>query len=157
MKTIVIGPSLSGKTTLVKQLRSTTNLPISEIDEELTRLNNGEYPSDSDYKNRVLVPHIVQQILSQNEIIFFTNTNYFSIDDLKLARQKGFKIVVLSLSLEELQKRNISRVKNEGYADQSQWFAGMLKYLQQIIDEGVVDKVIDGNQSQQAIIEDLLQ
>ena len=92
-----------------------------EIDEELTRLNNGVYPADNEYKVKVLTPRIVNSILKQKEIIFFTNTNYFSISDLRGAHKNGFTIIQLHLSLAEATKRNWYRVNNEGYSDLSEW------------------------------------
>ena len=77
MKAIVIGASLSGKTTLISHLRKNFKLPFSEIDEELTRVNNGKYPEDSEYKVEVLAPGIVSDILHREDIVFFTNTDYY--------------------------------------------------------------------------------
>jgi|WetSurMetagenome_2_1015567.scaffolds.fasta_scaffold194665_3 adenylate kinase family enzyme len=156
MKTIVIGPSLSGKTTIIRELRKTTNIPVSEMDAMLTEANNGDFPSDIDYKNTVLAPKVIADILSKEEIIFFTNTNYFSLEDLQRAKEKGFKIVILDMTKEELIKRNNNRVKNEHYQDQSQWLDGMLKYQNNLIEKGLVDQKLDGSQSINQIISDLL-
>ncbi len=155
-KAIVIGTSLSGKTTLIKYLRSKTNLMLSEIDEELTLLNNGEYPSDDDYKKNVLTPKVISKIISEDDIVFFTNTDYFSIDDLTNAKKNGVQIIQLKLSLEMLRERNRLRVQNEGYADLSQWFEGMLKYQDEIRSAGLVDFVIDANQPIEEVANDLL-
>ena len=62
MKAIIIGPSLTGKTTLVKYLRNTTKLLVSEMDEELTRLNNNIYPKDKEYKHNILTPKVIKNI-----------------------------------------------------------------------------------------------
>jgi len=156
MKLIVIGSSLSGKTTLVSHLRQLTNVPVSEMDEELTRTNNGQFSVDNDYKHHVLAPNIIKNIISLDNIIFFTNTDYFTIEDLKSAKEKGFKILQLVLNLEELQKRNEKRVRNENYDDQSQWFEGMLEYQKEIRDFGLVDKVIDVNGPIEKIVQDIL-
>src|SRR3989344_2351911 len=98
MKIIVIGTSLSGKTTLIRLLRSQTNLPISEIDEELTLLNGGEYPADYKLKHEVVTPRVIKKILGQDAVIFFINTNYFSVEDLNQAKKLGFKVVQLDLN-----------------------------------------------------------
>jgi tRNA A37 N6-isopentenylltransferase MiaA len=155
MKIIVIGPSLSGKTTLTKELRKNNNLPISEMDEELTTLNGGEYPPNIDYKNDVLVPKIIRKILKQKEIIFFTNTNYFSEKDLKKAKNLGFKIIQLNVEYQELKKRNSKRVEDEKYEDLSLWLKGMLTYQKKILEKGLVDEVINGNQAISQIINQL--
>lgn len=145
MKAIIIGTCLSGKTTLVRYLRTNTKLPVLEVDEELTRLNNGVYPTDDKYKHTILIPQIVEDILNRDDIVFFTNTDYFTPTDLKDARSKGFKIVQLWLNLSELQKRNKLRMKNEGYPDVSEWLSGMTEYQTEIKQLDLVDLVIEAN------------
>lgn len=157
MKTIIIGASLSGKTTLVRHLRVATDWPISEIDEELTRRNGGTYPLDYKYKHEVLAPQVVQDIMSRESIVFFTNTDYFLEDDLRLARDKGFKIVQLSLNIEKLKKRNEMRVKKEGYDDLSKWLPGMLQYQNIIRQHGLVDFIIDADRHFEKIIEEIIE
>ena len=145
MKLIIIGPSLSGKTTLINELRKDNDFSISEMDELLTALNEGEYPLDVNYKNNVLVPQIIEKILDQKDIIFFTNTNYFGEKDLKNAKNTGFKIIQLDVDYQELMGRNLNRVNNENYEDMSPWLKGMLAYQNEIQKKGLVDEIIDAN------------
>lgn len=156
MKLIIIGPSLSGKTTLVRYLRQNTDFNVSEIDEELTKLNGGKYPNDNEYKHNLLVPKIIEKLLKLENIVFFTNTDYFTHTDLSRAKSLGFKIIQLDISLSELKKRNIKRVKEDGYNDLSQWLAGMLKYQQEISEAGLLDLKIDATQSTYDIVEEIL-
>ena len=156
MKLIVIGTSLSGKTTVIRQLRLETKIPVSEMDEELKRLNKGSYPTDSEYKNKVLAPKVIENVLKKEKIIFFTNTNYFAVADLRRAKQKGFKIIQLVLDKEQMMKRNEQRVRNEGYEDHSKWFDGMLKYQEELREKGLVDKVIQTGQPTSNIVKELL-
>lgn len=156
MKAIVIGASVSGKTTLVRYLRRNTDLLVLEVDEELTRINNGQYPEDVNYKHNVLAPKIIEDILSRDNIVFFTNTNYFTVKDLKTAKVKGFKIIQMELNLDQLKKRNEDRVKSEGYDDLSQYFGGMAKYQKDIRDKGLVDKIINVNQPIENVAGELL-
>ncbi|MBM3254483.1 MAG: hypothetical protein FJZ16_09540 [Candidatus Omnitrophica bacterium] len=153
MKGIIIGASLSGKTTVVKYLRSDTNIRISEIDEELTVSNGGKYPTDAEKRHKKLVPRIIRNLLNKENILFFTNTDYFSLDDLREARNKGFKILLLELSLNELRRRNKERVNNEGYEDLGRWLEGMVGYQEKVKNSGLVDLVIDANQPVEKIAE----
>ncbi len=155
MKAIVIGSSLSGKTTIIRYLRSHTNLVISEMDEELTRLNSGTYPSDDDYKNNVLAPKVIKEMLNQ-DILFFTNTDYFKVDDLKIVKRNGFKIVQLDLDLSQLEERNEQRVKNEGYSDLSQYLEGMVRYQEEMKEKGLIDKIIRTDKPVEEIVEELV-
>jgi hypothetical protein len=52
MKVIVIGTSLSGKTTL--------------------------------YKYKVLAPKVIDEVLNKESVLFFTNTDYFSDEELTI-------------------------------------------------------------------------
>jgi len=156
MKAIIIGTSLSGKTTIVRYLRKNTDYNICEIDEELTRINSGTFPENTKKKDNVLAPKIIKQILKSENILFFTSTDYFSDKDLTDARNLDFKIIQLNLSLDELRKRNEYRVKNEGYENMSQWLNGMNEYQERIFSKGLVDKRIDATQSTPKIVEELL-
>lgn len=152
MRAIVIGASLSGKTTIVKQLLSNSNVSISEMDEELTRLNNGRYPTDSEYKHKTLAPKVIRDVLSQEYILFFTNTDYFSLQNLQEAKEKGFKVVLIKVGLSELLRRNKNRVANEGYEDLSNYLEGMVNYLDQVEQSGLADEIISGNRPTKDIV-----
>jgi hypothetical protein len=125
------------------------------MDEELTEMNEGKYPSDNNYKNKVLVPKIIEKLLGKEEILFFTNTDYFSLNDFQKAKEKGFKIIQINVGYKELQKRNSDRVKNKGYDDASVWLKGMVEYQKTIRETGLVDTTIDGKQSTLQIIKQL--
>lgn len=155
-KTIIVGASTVGKTTIAKHLKTITKLKISESDDVLTELNGGAYPSDTDYKMKVLAPQMVKKVLNQHNIIFFTNTDYFSPEELKIARQNGFVIILLSLAREKMSKRNKYREKIEGYENHSKYFDDMLRYQQDILNKGLVDNVIDTDKPVEQICEDIL-
>lgn len=155
-KSLIIGSSLAGKTTLIKFLRGNFNIEVQEIDEELNRLNGGTFPKDMEYKNNVLIPKIKQEVLNKDKIIFFANVHYFTPEDIVVARQRGFKIILLHVDRDELETRNKYRVKNEGYKDQSQWFNAQLQHQKEIIDKGLVDRVIETNRSVEDIAQELI-
>ena len=147
MKVIIIGASLSGKTTLIRYLQSReSEIPIEEMDALLTRENGGVFPIDINRKNE-LAREVVRKILTEDKIIFFTNTDYFTLNDLFEAKRNGFKIIQLVLEIEELQKRNKYRSENKGYEDLSQWLGGMIRYQKEIKDAGLVDKILDAKLS----------
>lgn len=156
MKIVVIGASLSGKTTIAQKLQGKTKDRIIEMDEMLTDLNKGVYPKDSDYKHKVLVPKIISKVLKQEDIIFFTNTDYFTLNDLSKAKGKGFKIIQLEVGLNELTKRNRNRVEKEKYEDLSKYFRGMLQYQQIIKKKGLIDKIINSDQQIDKVVEEIL-
>ncbi len=156
MKIIVFGASLSGKTTITGLLRENHDFNISEIDEELTNLNGGTFPEDTKRKHLVLVPKVIKKILDQKNILFFCNTDYFSDQDIINAKELGFKIFQLDVSLDELQRRNKYRRENKGYEDMSQWLKGMSEYQDHIFKKGFVDEKINANLPIQEVVQDLV-
>jgi len=118
-------------------------------------MNKGKYPSDSDYKNKILVPKIIKKLLSKNDCIFFTNTDYFSLGDLQKAKNKGFKIIQIDVGDKELLKRNTERIKKEGYDDSSKWLKGMVEYQRNIRGKGFVNEFVDGEKPTLQIVKQL--
>ena len=108
------------------------------------------------YAGMSLSPLYIQKILSLSNVVFFTNTDYFGLDDLRKAKNKGFKIIQFELDINELKKRNENRVKNEGYDDLSKWFEGMIQYQKQIKKAGMVDITIQADKSKEKIAEETL-
>lgn len=153
---IIIGASTSGKSTLVKFLREKLQASIQEMDEELIRLNGGNYPKDSDYKMNILSPKIVTEVLNKDSIIFFTNTDYFRPEDLRTARQNGFIIILLTLDRKEMEKRNKHRVENEGYDDLSKYFDNMADYIKEIQNQDLFDVIVDTNKPVQDLEKEIL-
>ena len=156
-KAIVIGPSTTGKSTLVAYFRENTAVPVSESDEELTRMNGGTYPHGFEYRMAHIVPKMIEDILGQERMIFFSNTHYFAPDDLIKARQKKFKVMQLSLARELMVSRSKYRQEHDGYEDHTQYFDSMLAYQQDILERGLVDNVIDTNKPVQEIAAEILQ
>ncbi len=118
-------------------------------------INDGVFPLDTEYKNNILFPKVANLILSKSEIIFFTNSWYFSIQQLEEAREKGFKIVQLQVSLDVLKKRNIER-QNKGYDNLEQYLKDMVEYQRIIKKQNLVDYIVDGEQQVEKVTSDLL-
>lgn len=153
-KAIIIGPPLVGKTTLVNYLREHTNFLILELDEELFKLNNGTWPADEEYRNKVLVHKVVDDIKIMDKVIFFTT--YFSIDDLKKAKENKFKIIQLMLDKSELIKRNAERMQNKGELDAAEALKENLKLQDDINNAGVFDKIIYTNKPVEDIASEII-
>src|SRR5665213_3343057 len=146
MKLLVIGSQLSGKTTLVRYLRKNTDIPVSEIDEEILNLNNNEWPKENKYKDEVLIPQIYGSVASRDGIIFFINSA-FPTELLRSFKDNDFKIILLKLSRDEINRRNAYRMEYEGYDDAMQWIDGQLANHQKIRAQGFIDKAIDATGS----------
>lgn len=153
MHVIIIGASTTGKTTIAKHLgQELPELPIQEADAILTNLNGGAYPQDTELKMKKLAPTMVKQVLAQPEIIFFTNTDYFTIQDLAAARNDSFRVVLLQLAKKKMLERNQQRVAEDGYDDLSSYFDSMLDYQQKIIDAEMVDQIVDCDQTIEKVV-----
>jgi len=149
MKLIVIAPSLAGKTTLARYLKPLLLTRVCEIDELITKINGGVFPTDDNYKHRVIAPKVIKYILDQESILFLTNTDYWGSNDLVKAKENGFKIVLINTPKDELLRRNVERMKHEGYADMSVFIDGMLLYMNSV--KNLADREIDGTLRYQEI------
>lgn len=152
-KIIVLSPAAGGKSTLVRFLRRQTELQVAEVDEEILKSNNGAWP-EREYKDNIILPKIAQRILAQDSIIYFTYR--FSEDDLKEAHKRDFKIIQLDVDINELHKRNLKRMAEEGYDDISHWFEIQLKNYQELREKGLIDQVIDGHQATEQIAQQII-
>lgn len=153
-KLIILAPSTGGKSTLMRYLREhSPNLPVYEIDEEVIKENGNEWPKDNRYKDKVLIPKISKRIIELDEAIFLAS--YIPDEILKEAKAKGFKVIVLDLSLDELKRRNKQRMAEEAYADSSSWLELQRNTNLRLIKEGIADLVIDGHQSTEEIAREI--
>ena len=126
-------------------MREHTDLNIREMDEEVMKENNGKWPDDNDYKDQVLVPKIVKEILDESDVLYLAS--YVPEDLIVRARSKGFKVILLDVSLNELNRRNEKRVEAERYADASPWLQMQLDTFFNLKEKSLIDKVIDGHSS----------
>lgn len=150
---MILAPSAGGKSTLMRYLREHSDLEVAETDEEVVKANNGVWPED-DYKNNVLIPRTTNDIISRDSVVYLMKDIPQNL--LQEARDNGFKIIVLKLTLEQLNQRNAKRMKEENYDDASQWFKGQLNYLDSLDKAKLIDGYIDGNLPTAQIAEKVL-
>jgi|GEM_PF-453904 guanylate kinase len=153
-KLIILAPSAGGKSTLMRYLREHTDFHVAETDEEVVRANNGEWPSDDQYKNEVLIPQTINEIISRDQVIYLMKD--MPIEQLRKAKQNGFKVVILKLSKEQLLSRNKKRMVEEGYDDAAKWFDSQLQELDMFDKEDLVDQHIDGDLSTEEIAQKVM-
>lgn len=154
-KIIILGPQCSGKTTLKKYLQEQDpTLPLVEEDELFMELNGGEYPHDIEYKEKTLRPKLEEKIRQSDNLIFLTS--YCNPELIKELKSKGFKIIQLVLEMDEFQRRNEKRMKEQGYADANTWAQEVFGFHQEARDGGLVDKEIDATLSIEEIAKEIL-
>jgi adenylate kinase family enzyme len=154
-KIIILGSSAAGKSTLMRYLRKHTDLNVVEMDEEITKDSGNKWPSDNRYKDQVLVPKIVENVLKEDGVVYIAS--YIPTRLIKKARKSGFKIALLQLGQKGFVERNVRRIKSEGYADASPWFQKQLENYQRLIKSGLIDEVIDAQQPVSEIANIVLQ
>lgn len=143
-KLLILAPSAGGKSTLMRYLREHTKLNIAETDEEVMKANNDVWPDDK-LKNEILVPQTTKEIISRPQVVYFAS--YVPDELIKEARNKGFKIILLDLTIEQLAERNNNRMSIENYQDASPWLKLQLDTFKRLQKGGLIDLVIDGNRS----------
>lgn len=145
MKIILLAPSNGGKSTLMRFMRKHTELNILEMDEEVMKENGDKWPADNNYKDLVLVPKIVERILDEDNVLYMAS--YVPEELLIRARVSRFKVLLLDVSIEELNRRNKQRMTTEDYADASPWLRLQLDTFNKLKDKELIDMVIDGGSS----------
>lgn len=140
-KILVLAPSAGGKSTTTRYLRENTDLNIIETDEEVVRANGGKWPETG--KDKELVYKTARQIIDRDDLVYFMKD--MPADLLHLAREKGFKVINLSLDMDQLLARNAKRMEQEGYQDASPWFEGQLRQIDEYRDLGLIDQEIDAS------------
>jgi len=138
----------------MRYLREQSELEITETDEEVMKANNNIWPSDHDLKNKILIPLITKEIIKSDSVIFFAS--YIPEDSIREARDKGFKVALLHISMEELIQRNKKRMAQENYQDATPWFAMQLDDYEQLKKSGLIDVVIDGTQTIEILAEQIV-
>lgn len=154
-KLIILSPSAGGKSSLMRYLREYTDLIIAEMDEELVKLNNNEWPLDDNYRNSTLVPQVSRKIISMDKVVYLSS--YLPEVFAKQAKQKGFTIALIEVSLEQLQQRNKKRMSEEKYESVAQYFDMQLNGIRKLADKGLIDKILDGHKSTEDIAEELIE
>jgi guanylate kinase len=153
-KIIIIAASTGGKSTLMRYLRKHTDLVIAEMDEELVKINNGKWPFDDRYKNSVLVPKVTNKIIKSDKVVYLSS--YVPDELAQKAKDNGFTIVLLDVSLEQLKQRDAIRIAEESYESVSRYFDMQLKGFERLKKKGLIDKTIDGHQSTKEIAEEIV-
>lgn len=153
-KIIVLSPAAGGKSTLARYLRFHSDLQIAEIDEEILKANDNVWPN-REHKEKVILPKIAREILFKDSIVYFTY--WMSVSDLVEARKKSFKVVQIDVNIQELHRRNVKRMAEEGYDDISHWFEVQLKNYEELRKQGLIDQVIDGHQPTQQIARHIIE
>lgn len=138
---------------MMRHLRKQTGLVIAEMDEELVKLNNNEWPFDDNHRNSVLVPQVSKKILDMDKVVYLSS--YLPEEFAKQAKQKGFTIALLEVSLEQLERRNKKRMAEEKYESVAQYFDMQLNGFRKLVDKGLVDKIIDGHKPTKDIAEEI--
>ena len=154
-KLIILGPQCSGKTTLKKYLQEKDpSLPLIDEDELFMELNGGEYPQDIEYKEKTLRPKLENKVRQAENMIFLTS--YCNPELLKELKSKGFKVIQLVLEMDEFQRRNDRRMKEQGYADANTWAKEVFSFHEEVRDAGLVDKEIDATLPAKEIIKEII-
>lgn len=137
----------------MRYLREHTELNIAETDEEVMRANNNVWPDD-ELKNKVFIPKTTNEILGRENVIYFAN--YIPTELIQKAKERGFKIIVMKIPLEELLKRDKGRMHEENYESVSQWFAGQLDNFQDLMKQDLVGQTIDGHKPIEQLAKEII-
>ena len=89
-----------------------------------------------------------------DEVVYLSS--YVPDDLAKEAKQRGFTIVLLDVSLEQLKERDAKRVAEERYESVAIYFEMQMAGFEKLKNKDLVDKIIDGHKSTEEIAEDIV-
>ena len=117
-------------------------------------LNGGVWPKNTSSKEQTIYEKVIQAALATDEIIFFIN--HSTVGQTEQFKQAGFSIILLDVKRSELLRRNQQRVKEEGYDDANKWIELQLEDIKALQGHGLIDSLINGEQSTEFIAKELL-
>jgi predicted ABC-type ATPase len=140
VKVVVLGACCSGKSSLCEQLRL-DHRSVIECDEAVMLAAGGGWPASAEENHRLVI-EAASAAITMTDVIFLTS--WMPTDMLRLAHDRGFTIVLLAVSMPELEHRNSQRLAEGGYSDVSHWFESQLDNYADLGALGLIDVVLDG-------------
>lgn len=152
-KIILLGTPLTGRTSVTNYLRDNMSLDVLDMDEELKRLNDGQWPGKQPELMEKLINQIIADVLSREKVVF--SGFFFGIKELEEARRKNFEVVQLKVGMDTTLVRNEERMKEQPGNDAFKYYQKNLEYQNKIHGLGLVDRIIDGDKPVEDIADEL--
>ncbi len=105
VKVVLLGLTNSGKSTVANILKD-KGWPILEVDDLAQENNNGIWPEDEDFLDK-LFKEINTKVLKMENVIFVTS--FLEIEEVKAFYESGYKIIELHAKYDELVRRKVKR------------------------------------------------
>lgn len=133
MKIILLGITGSGKSTIAQKIASVFGIQVIEADNEVIRLNNGLWPKEEQIIDKYF-QIISDKVLEMDNIVYVIS--WLSKKRVKQFFDKGFKIIELHASIEELLKRKVQR-DNPAESEINRFKENFNGYYEVVFDEKV--------------------
>ena len=154
MKKIILGPPLTGKSTLAQELHGQVQAPVLDFDDELLKRNNNQWPGNDPELNERLRAEVEQDILGRDDIIFMAFE--LSLDGLRKARNNGFIIYQLTAVRGVLEERNQQRLATDPTNDAFDYIDTNLAYQKSVKEAGLVDLELDATSPIEDLVKQVL-
>lgn len=142
-KVVVLGACCSGKSSLCEQLRL-DHRSVIECDDAVMLAAGGAWPASAEENHRLVI-EAASDAIAMSDVIFLTS--WMPTEVLRIARDRGFVVALLSVSVPELEDRNRQRLAQGGYSDVSHWFESQLGNYAELGDLDLIDVVLDGTRT----------
>ena len=146
-KVVVLGACCSGKSSLCERLR-VDHRSVIECDEAVMLAAGGAWPASAEENHRLVI-EAASSAIAMTDVIFLTS--WMPTAMLRLARDRGFTVALLSVSMPELEHRNSQRLAEGGYSDVSHWFQSQLDNYADLDALGLIDVELDGTLTTAAV------
>lgn len=146
-RVFVLGVPCSGKSTIAGRLRRIEGLTVIDMDDEVVARNGGSWP-DIAQKNEVFVPQVLDEVCAMDRVIVFNS--YSLLEWTTRLREVGFTVVLLDVTEDEQVRRDERRFAAEGWTNR-EWFGWNRTVVADHVNAGLIDLVVDGTQSEDAV------
>lgn len=106
MKIVILGSTGTGKSTLGRKLKNKLGMNVIEMDDVITDLNNGVWPTEHELL-KILMDKSHKRVMNEKNIVYLVS--YLNEKQLKEFYDNGFKIIELHTDFDNLKLRKVER------------------------------------------------
>lgn len=148
---LVLGACCSGKSSLLQVLLP--RLHVVETDDAVLQAAGGSWPSTLD-ETHGLVVATAGQALAFDRVVHITS--FVPTAMIRSARANGFTVALLDVPRDELERRNLDRLRRGQEEDMSHWFDMQVENYEDLAAAGLIDVVLDGTRPLEHVAESIV-
>ena len=142
----------AGKSTVARLLRD-RGVNVIDMDDEILRLNGGQWPETIEIKENVLQPKMLDAVSEMPSVVLLNS--YMQVERTRALRTAGFRTVLLRVSDRELQRRDRQREAQEGWSNR-EWSDWHRRNLDDLRNADLIDAEVSGEQEPALVADSII-